>query len=342
MARTPNPAIREFVLRHIPAHPGDIASVTAQEFGISREAVRGYLDGLITERLVAATGRTNAREHHLLPIDEHRVVLQANQTQQEDIVWRNEFLPRTQGVPQNIVEICQYGFNEMLNNAIDHSGSDSIVIVYTRNYAEIRISIHDYGVGIFEKVRSAFGLHDRKQALLELSKGKLTTDSTRHSGEGIFFTSRMFDKFTILSLDLFYTRSKQSEWDWLIESDSTTEETPGTYVKMIITTNASQTMNNVIQRYTDDDLRFSRTHVPLILAKYEGEKLVSRSQAKRILARVDSFSEVMLDFKGISEIGRAFADEIFRVYAQAHPTIKIVEINADEDVRRLIRHAQST
>ena len=38
---------------------------------------------------------------------------------------------------------------------------------------------------------------DKRQALFELSKGKFTTDPSRHSGEGVFFTSRMFDDFEI-------------------------------------------------------------------------------------------------------------------------------------------------
>jgi anti-sigma regulatory factor (Ser/Thr protein kinase) len=341
MSRQPNQSIRDFILRNVRAHPRDITSVTTEQFGVSRETVREYLDRAIADGLVTAEGQTNARQFHLRQIDGHRVVLPTNQHLQEDVVWRQILAQRMQGVPENIADICRHGFDEIFNNAVDHSGSDRIIVVYARDYADIVLSIHDYGVGIFEKVRSAFSLHDRRQALLELSKGKLTTDSSRHSGEGIFFTSRMFDKFSILSLDLFYARSKQSEWDWLIESNATKEEVRGTCVNMVIATNAAQTVNGVIEHYTDDDSNFSRTHVPLVLAKYEGEKLVSRSQAKRILARVDSFSEVMLDFKGISEIGRAFADEIFRVYAQAHPSVKILPLSANEDVARLIKHAQN-
>ena len=37
------------------------------------------------------------------------------------------------------------------------------------------------------------------KAIEELFKGKLTTDSLHHLGEGIFFTSRMMDDFLILS-----------------------------------------------------------------------------------------------------------------------------------------------
>jgi hypothetical protein len=79
----------------------------------------------------------------------------------------------------------------------------------------------------------------------------------------------------------------------------------------------------------------------LTLATYEGEHLVSRSQARRLLARVERFSEVELDFRSITEIGQAFADEIFRVWKREHPNVNIIQKNASEDVERMIRHAMA-
>ena len=48
----------------------------------------------------------------------------------------------------------------------------------------------------------------------------------------------------------------------------------------------------------------TKTHVPLELARYEGEQLISRSQAKRLLLRIEQFKEVLLGFKGITTIGK--------------------------------------
>ncbi|MEE8469856.1 MAG: STAS-like domain-containing protein, partial [Dehalococcoidia bacterium] len=62
----------------------------------------------------------------------------------------------------------------------------------------------------------------------------------------------------------------------------------------------------------------------------------SRSQAKRVLARFDRFKEIMLDFDQVEFIGQAFADEIFRVFKNAHPDIKIFPIGANEDVEKMI------
>jgi hypothetical protein len=75
------------------------------------------------------------------------------------------------------------------------------------------------------------------------------------------------------------------------------------------------------------------------LAQYEGEKLVSRSQAKRVANRFERFKRVELDFTGIEEIGQAFADEMFRVFATAHPEIRITPLNTGPAVAQMIRRA---
>ena len=45
----------------------------------------------------------------------------------------------------------------------------------------------------------------------------LTTDPDHHSGEGIFFSSRVFDGFEILSGGVFFSHEFGDEEDWLLE-----------------------------------------------------------------------------------------------------------------------------
>lgn len=71
----------------------------------------------------------------------------------------------------------------------------------------------------------------------------------------------------------------------------------------------------------------------------EAGHLVSRSQANRLLSRLESFKTVILEFGGVPEIGPAFADEIFRVYAHSHPHVRVVPLNANENVNRMILRA---
>jgi hypothetical protein len=89
------------------------------------------------------------------------------------------------------------------------------------------------------------------------------------------------------------------------------------------------------------DYAFSKTVVPVKMAEQSPNDLVSRSQAKRLLLRIDRFRTVVLDFQNVNQIGQAFADEIFRVFAHSHPGIDMQFINTNQEVLKMIRRAQS-
>ena len=97
-------------------------------------------------------------------------------------------------------------------------------------------------------------------------------------------------------------------------------------------------MKEVFDEYASEhaDWGFTKTHVVLSLLRYEGEKLLSRSQAKRLLSRVDQFKEVVLDFNDIAYIGQAFADEIFRVFQSGHPEVCIDRVNTTDEIEKMI------
>jgi hypothetical protein len=115
----------------------------------------------------------------------------------------------------------------------------------------------------------------------------------------------MFDEFSICSGSLFYSRERRDHEDWLIETRDKNKDVQGTIITLEIRTNATWTVRSVFDKYQGDDLYFRKTHVPVALGRYPGEQLVSRSQAKRLLARFTDFSEVMLDFTGVPEIGQS-------------------------------------
>ena len=73
-----------------------------------------------------------------------------------------------------------------------------------------------------------------------------------------------------------------------------------------------------------------------------GDTLTSRSQTMRLLARVEQFRIVVFDFSGVSWIGRAFADEIFRVFAHAHPGIQLQFIHARAAIGPMLMRARSS
>ena len=111
---------------------------------------------------------------------------------------------------------------------------------------------------------------------------------------------------------------------------------------MVIATDTDRNLKDLFDRFSppDAEMEFERTHVPVSLACFGTEQLVSRSQAKRVLARFDRFREVMLDFEGVDWIGPAFADEIFRVYRKAHPEIELIAINTSDDMIKMIERAR--
>jgi hypothetical protein len=254
---------------------------------------------------------------------------------QEDLVWRELVSPVVARFPQNVRDIWHYAATEMINNAIDHSGAAEVLVEVRKNELATEVLVADEGEGIFAKIQHALDLHDPREAILELAKGKLTTAPEQHSGEGIFFTSRVLDSFEIESHRLRFSHAPRAD-------DAITEQaadTPGTRVRMRLANDSPRTTREVFDAFTEDpeELNFDKTVVPLRLAQYEGEKLVSRSQAKRVAQRFERFKRVELDFAGVSDIGQAFADELFRVFVTAHPAIRITPINAEPAVAQMIR-----
>jgi len=335
--------IRNFILDKVEEHPDSIAHVVMEQFSISRQLVSHHIRHLIREGLLIAEGNTRQRTYQLKPIVEKVFPLAINSDLEEHEVWIQYFAEYFKQFKENINDICNYGFTEMFNNAIDHSGGSHGVIGYTHLPNRIKLFVSDDGIGIFNKITRELALADNREAILELSKGKVTTDPQNHTGEGIFFTTRMFDKYSILSGDLYFSHNYFG--DWLIEDKE--EGTQGTFVRMEIETKSNRTMQEIFDKYSGEeyDFGFRRTHVPVLLAKYGEEKLVSRSQAKRILARFDRFDEVLLDFNGVDFIGQAFADEIFRVYKHKNPNTKVFWIRAnsrvDSTIRTIVNNPQS-
>lgn len=327
--------IRGYLLDQIAAGASDVAHTARERFGVSRQAINKQLDKLQASDLIVADGATSARRYELRSheVDRNFESL-ANVDEHE--VWKAVVEPEVSDLPRNVQDICQHGITEMVNNVIDHSESEAMAVKVLQTVATVELRVFDFGVGIFSKIKREMGLETVQEAAFELQKGKYTSDPTRHSGEGIFFTSKMFDKFSIFSGELYFLH-RRSEDDWFLESRAST---PGTMVVMNIAANSTHTTQEVFDEYSvdNDSLAFDKTKVAIALADTD-ERLVSRSQAKRVMARLFRFREAMLDFRGVESIGPAFADEVFRVYVSQHPDTHIAYLNANEAVERMIQKA---
>lgn len=332
--------IRRYILENVEKNPSAISKFTAARFKITRQAVNKHLQRLVGEKSLTETGKTRNRIYKLSPLIEWRGQYEFVPGLAEDVVWTNDVRPALGQLPDNVMDIWHHGFTEMFNNAIDHSGGTEISVWIRKTAADSEMCVSDNGVGIFRKIQAALKLLDERHAVLELAKGKFTTDPKNHSGEGIFFTSRMFDSFDIVSGGVVFRHDYGAPIDWIHETDKSHN---GTFVFMNINNHTSRTTTKVFDQFTSgDDFTFSKTVVPVKLAKYGDDNLISRSQAKRLLSRIELFKVVLLDFREVPTIGQAFADEIFRVFAKAHPHIELVPTHANSAVKRMIARVKSS
>lgn len=331
--------VRRFILENVGKHPTDIAKLTADHFHITRQAVNKHLQRLVTELALTEQGQTRQHSYKLAQLVEWRGQYSISPELAEDVVWRNDIVPVLGPQPQNVLDIWHYGFTEMFNNAKDHSEGPQIVVKITKTAITTEIFVMDDGVGIFKKIQKAMELLDERHAILELSKGKLTTDPQRHTGEGIFFTSRMFDRFYILSGGVYFSHQFDKPEDWILES----HESAGTFVHMELNNHTARRIETIFRQFAsgDDSFGFTKTIVPVALAQYGNDKLISRSQAKRLLARVELFKTVILDFENVPSIGQAFADEVFRIFPREHPEVELHAVKDNSEVKRMILRAKA-
>jgi signal transduction histidine kinase len=182
--------IRQFILDNVEHHPSDIAQIAAEKFDISRQAINKHIRQLIEQKTLIMSGQTKDRRYGLPPIKEVTKTFPLDNTLQEDVVWRNEISVLLSGFPDNVIEVWNYCFTEILNNAIDHSSGQTVTINFKRNAVSTEIHILDDGEGIFKKIQREMGLLDERHAVLELSKGRLTTDPSRHTGDFFFKNGR--------------------------------------------------------------------------------------------------------------------------------------------------------
>lgn len=316
-----------------------LAGPLQEERGISRQAATAMLGRLVRNGFLSP-GTGQKPKTYFLRVLEHVEETFELAGLEEHVAWVEHLKPRQTGhLTPEALNVWEYGVTEMINNAIDHSQGKTLRVQLFVTAAYSSCYITDDGEGIFKRIKRLCNLPDERQAILELAKGKLTTDPSRHSGEGIFFSSRAFDNFRILSSGLTFDHVHEQP-DLLVEHGF--EDANGTTVFMRHSNACTRALREIFDQFAEpDEYTFSKTIVPVRLAKMGAESLVSRSQAQRLLARVDRFKTVILDFEGVETIGQAFADEIFRVYRNIHPEVELHHRKTNEQILGMIRRAQA-
>ena len=301
--------------------------------GVSRATAQRRLRSLVAEgRLVReGAGRGTA---YTLPRTRWERSLQGLA---EDQLW-NEVRPalRDCGLSEQELGTVGYAFTEMVNNAIDHSRGQALVTTISVGVSGVAVEIVDDGVGVFRNVREAERLPDDVESVFVLEKGRFTTQPERHTGEGIFFTSKVARQFRLESGRVAWITDNEAK-DTTIELMS--ESRLGTRVVMTFTPGCVVPLAGIFREWTNPEtLAFERTQTTVRLASF-GVQLLSRSEARRVTTGLERFRHVTVDFTGVDLVGQGFCDEVFRVFPAGHPGVVLQPTGMNESVAFMVRRA---
>lgn len=330
--------IDSFILKTVVKHPGDIAQKIAEHFSVSRMTATRHLQRLVVSGQLVKTGKTFDTQYFLAAEYDKKLNVQIDASLDEYELFKVYFVPSLKLLPSNQFELLEYVMTELINNAKDHSEGRRLQVEVKKIANGSKVVIQDDGVGVFCQLTKKLHLQDLQAGLLAMTKGRVTTDPENHTGEGIYFSSRVVDIFQMEANGIRYIKNN-AEDDWFYESIAPKK---GTKIILTVFTNCQRELAEVFRAYTNPEtMQFEKTEVLIQLAKFENERFVSRSQAKRILKNLEKFSKVILDFRDIKTVGQGFVDEVFRVYQNKHPEVSISYRNANENVLFMIERGLS-
>lgn len=338
-------SIKRYLLEKIRQNDTEYISKTMENFGISVTTVKRYLHELLENNILCEN--SEEKTGYKLNTVSNIFTYTAHHRLSEDQIYFDDIYPLLADTSKQAKTIWGYAFTEMMNNAIEHSDCSNIQCVVKKDYLYTEISIIDDGIGIYKKVqehlKTRLGLDVTYQDVLgELYKGKLTTKPENHSGEGIFFTSKVLNEFAIWSENTIYSQGCL-EKDEFVQSHLISYYNKlnhiGTMIIMKLENQTIRSVKEVFDMFAPIEEGFIKTRIPVKEVCSHGEP-IARSQARRIVYRLEEFKQVEFDFTDIEFMGQGFADEIFRVFQNAHPEIELIPTNTCQTVLGMIKHVQ--
>ncbi|MBI5259658.1 MAG: DUF4325 domain-containing protein [Burkholderiales bacterium] len=334
MARIALSDITPWITEAALAHPQDLPTVLCERLSISRNSARVQLNKLVESQWLARDGVSRRATYRPGPL--RQVVRRyALSGLQEDLPWAQDFAPRFELKP-NVSRMAQHVFTELLNNAIDHSGGSSVTVSMRQTPTQLQLLVSDDGRGVFDAVAERFNITEPSVAMLELAKGKLTSQPDAHTGRGLFFSAKLADIFDLHANEAAFQQREWQRDQWWQRSRPACRR--GTSVYVAICVDTERNLDEVLRRYSLDGqgYGFERTVVPLKLITQAQVGLESRAQARRVVSRLSQFQRVELDFDGLADIGHGFADELFRVFGRQHPRLQLVPVNMAPRVAAMV------
>nr|WP_295081714.1 DUF4325 domain-containing protein [uncultured Roseateles sp.] len=319
-------------------HSLDLASHIEDRTGASRRASLAALRRLVDAGWLARSGS----DRH--PVYSPGVLRQVARSYtlhglQEDLPWQRDFAPHF-ALPPSVARMIRHGFTELVNNAADHSGGSSVTVSLRQTPSHVQLLVSDDGCGVFANICRAFGIEDAQHAMLELSKGRLTSQPEQHTGRGLFFSSQLADVFDIHANNTAFQRRAWESAGW---QPGRPMPRQGSSIYMAIALDTQRTLDQVLEAWSMDGsgIEFDQTVIALRLLAGPGQALDSRAQARRVAARLPQFKRAEINFDGVSDVGHGFTDELFRVFARAHPQVELLPTHMTARTAALIKSAQS-
>lgn len=323
-------AIQRYLLEKIEEGAPNLIQLVCENLNISANTVHTYLKQLREDGVIER--RKRGSYQLVTRLTEYHFSRSKGEIEEEQRIYDENLRPHFMELPKNVKGIWDYILGEMINNVIDHSSAENLEILVFQNYIATKVFILDDGIGIFKKIQEHFQMYSLDEAICELFKGKLTTDPKNHSGEGIFFSSKLADRFMIFSDGKIFSTDKYED-DFLV---GTPEKVVGTLVAVELSNMSNKQPAEIFNQYSEVDGGFTKTKIPL--KNIFDSAPVSRSQAKRVCQRLENFQEVILDFDGLEWMGQGFAHQIFILFQEEHPNIALRPINMSESVSEMYAH----
>lgn len=338
-------SIKRYMLEKIRLDDVEFIQKTTYNFQISVTTVKRYIQECLEKQIIIEDNKAECG--YQLKKEEYCFQYSAKDDLDEDSIYFEDISSLLQDVSEEAQHIWCYAFMEMMNNAIEHSKCENIYCRVVQDVLYTEITITDDGIGVFKNVQNYLEEKLSKDVtyqdvLTELYKGKLTTASENHSGEGIFFSSKTMDEFAIWSDDAIYVQGVTERTKFVqnhLIAYYTRLKHIGTAVMMKLDNQTKRKLGEVFDMYAPIDEGFIKTRIP-IKEVCTGGQPMARSQARKILWRLEEFSQAELDFSEIDFMGQGFADEVFRVFKAHHPEVEIIPINACPRVLGMIKHVQ--
>lgn len=332
MARIALAPVTQWITTAALQHGSGLPAAVMARLGLARRPALALLRRLAELQWLQIDGTPRRRRYAPGPLRQvvHRYTLAGLQ---EDAPWRRDFAPCFV-LPAHVQRLARHAFTELLNNAIDHSGGGQVTVSMRQTPLQLQLLVSDDGCGLFHRIDTVFAIAEPALAMLELSKGRLTSDPQRHAGQGLFFTSRLADVFDIhANAAAFQCRSWERQ-AWRAGRPAVQQ---GTSVYVAISLDTPRTLDTVLQAHRGaTGHALARTTVPLhLLAGAEGV-LASRAEARRVTARLAHFEQAEIDFAGITDIGHGFADELFRVFGGDNPGLELQPTGMNPGVQAMV------